>query len=137
MSKKTKNTPVAQSAAGESKEVIAPGVLEAPVVIESTVVNETNTVLETPVVTQSPVVNETSIETQSPVVNETSTVLETHEATVIPSGKFISENGEEYEFTVNSFSYQGNTYTKEEALSDHNDVLEHLASIKSFILKKV
>ena len=60
-----------------------------------------------------------------------------HDATIIPLGKFIAENGNEYEFNVSSFTFQGKTYTKEEALSDHTDVLEHLASIKSFILKKV
>jgi len=61
----------------------------------------------------------------------------THEAEIIPPGKFIAENGNEYELVVSSFTFQGKTYSKEEALSEHPDVLEHLASVKSFILKKV
>jgi membrane protein involved in colicin uptake len=63
--------------------------------------------------------------------------IETHDAEIIPSGRFIAENGNEYEFAVSQFTFQGKTYSKEEALSDHADVLEHLAKIKSFILKKV
>lgn len=71
------------------------------------------------------------------VAADKATADKVHEASIIALGKFTAENGNEYEFTVNSFTFQGITYTKEEALSDHNDVLEHLASVKSFILKKV
>jgi predicted RecB family nuclease len=59
------------------------------------------------------------------------------EAELIPAGKFIAENGDEYEIVVNEFAFKGKKYTKEEALSDHTDVLEHLISVNSFILKKV
>jgi hypothetical protein len=62
---------------------------------------------------------------------------EVHEAELIPSGRFIAENGDAFEFAVSSFTFKGKVYTKEEALSDHADVLEHLISVKSFILKKV
>ncbi|MDI6033022.1 hypothetical protein QLS91_08040 [Flavobacterium sp. LB2P84] len=62
---------------------------------------------------------------------------EVHEAQLIPSGIFVAENGDSFEFAVDQFTFQGKVYTKEEALSDHTDVLEHLISVKSFILKKV
>jgi hypothetical protein len=62
---------------------------------------------------------------------------EVHEAKLIPSGIFVAENGDSFEFAVGQFTFQGKVYTKEEALSDHTDVLEHLISVKSFILKKV
>ena len=60
-----------------------------------------------------------------------------HEAQLIPSGIFVAENGDSFEFAVNQFTFKGKVYTKEEALSDHADVLEHLISVQSFILKKV
>lgn len=59
------------------------------------------------------------------------------EAELIPAGKFIAENCDEYELVVNEFAFKGKKYTKEEALRDHPDVLEHLISVQSFILKKV
>jgi hypothetical protein len=62
---------------------------------------------------------------------------EVHEAQLIPSGIFVAENGDSFEFAVSQFTFKGKVYTKEEALSDHDDVLEHLISVKSFILKKV
>ena len=62
---------------------------------------------------------------------------QSHEAQLIPSGIFVAENGDSFEFAVNQFTFKGKVYTKEEALSDHADVLEHLISVKSFILKKV
>jgi hypothetical protein len=62
---------------------------------------------------------------------------QSHEAQLIPSGIFVAENGDSFEFAVNQFTFKGKVYTKAEALSDHTDVLEHLISVKSFILKKV
>lgn len=62
---------------------------------------------------------------------------QSHEAQLIPSGIFVAENGDSFEFAVDQFTFKGKVYTKEEALSDHADVLEHLISVKSFILKKV
>ena len=59
----------------------------------------------------------------------------TYEAELIPSGTFIAESGEEYEFTVDSFTCKGKNYTKAEALKTP-DVLELLISLKSFILKQ-
>jgi hypothetical protein len=61
----------------------------------------------------------------------------THDAELIPSGVFIAESGDSFEFAVSQFTFQGKVYTKEEALSNHADVLEHLISVKSFILKKI
>ncbi|MNR42871.1 hypothetical protein D3C85_1614360 [compost metagenome] len=81
------------------------------------------------VVVETPVVSPAVI---TPVVTE----IETHEAELIPSGIFVAESGDEYEFTVGSFMYKGGKFTKEEALSNHPEVLEHLISLKSFILKK-
>ena len=62
---------------------------------------------------------------------------QSHEAQLIPEGIFVAENGDSFEFAVSQFTFKGKVYTKEEALSDHADVLEHLISVKSFILKKV
>lgn len=62
---------------------------------------------------------------------------QSQEAQLIPSGIFVAENGDSFEFAVNQFTFKGKVYTKEEALSDHADVLEHLIYVKSFILKKV
>ena len=62
---------------------------------------------------------------------------QSHEAQLIPSGIFVAENGNSFEFAVSQFTFKGEVYTKEEALSDHADVLEHLISVQSFILKKV
>ena len=62
---------------------------------------------------------------------------QSHEAQLIPSGIFVAENGDSFEFAVNQFTFKGKVYTKEEALSDHADVLEHLIYVKSFILKKI
>lgn len=68
---------------------------------------------------------------------EKAAALQVHEAELIPSGIFVAENGDSFEFAVGQFTFQGKVYTKAEALSDHTDVLEHLISVKSFILKKV
>jgi len=143
-------TPVVETPAVETPIVETPAV-ETPVVetpaIETPVVETLN--VETPAV-ETPVVETPNVETpavETPVV-ETHTMkgiqkfidsntVETHDAKLIPSGRFIAENGNEFEFAVSEFTFQGKTYTKEEALSDHTDVLEHLISVKSFILKKV
>lgn len=127
MSEKNKNTPAVDKTAGVTTEESRFAEMKA---------NETPAV-ETPAV-ETPAVETAAVETsavETPAV-ETAAV-ETHEATIIPSGRFIAENGNEYELTVGQFTFQGKVYTKEEALSDHPDVLEHLASLKSFILKKV
>lgn len=127
MEKSNKNTPVVKATTGVTTKATAPGAIETPVVTETPVVVETPVVTETPAVTETPVVVETPAETETKV----------HDAEIIPSGRFIAANGDEYEIAMNSFTFQQKTYSKEEALSDHSDVLEHLASIKSFILKKV
>jgi len=137
MSKDKKTTPVVDKTAGvntEESRFAEKKANETPAVETPAV--ETAAV-ETPAI-ETPTVETPAVET--PAV-ETPTVetpaVETHEATIIPSGRFIAENGNEYEFAVGQFTFQGKVYTKEEALSDHPDVLEHLASLKSFILKKV
>jgi hypothetical protein len=109
MSKHKKTTPVVDATTGVKPETV------------------------TPVVTPEVVAPIVTPETVIPIVND----IKTHDAEIIPSGRFIAENGNEYEFAVGQFTFQGKVYTKEEALSDHPDVLEHLASLKSFILKKV
>jgi hypothetical protein len=112
--------------------VVTPEVV-APIVTPETVTPVVTPEVVAPVVTPETVTPVVTPEVVAPVVTE----IKTHEATIIPSGRFISENGNEYELTVGKFTFQGKVYTKEEALSDHPDVLEHLASLKSFILKKV
>jgi hypothetical protein len=104
-----------------------------PVVIPEVVAHVVTPEAVTPVVTPETVIPVVTPEVVTPVVND----IKTHDAEIIPSGRFIAENGNEYEFAVSSFTFQGKTYTKEEALSDHTDVLEHLAKIKSFILIKI
>jgi len=131
-------TPVVETPAVETPVVETP-VVETPAVetpVVETPVVETPAV-ETPVV-ETPVVETPAVETpvvENPVVE--TPAVESHDAKLIPSGRFIAENGDEFEFAVSAFTFQGKTYTKEEALSDHADVLEHLISVKSFILKKV
>lgn len=97
----------------------------------------------TPVVEETAGVN-TEVQAAEVVSTEAvSTELEaaateqSHEAQLIPGGIFVAENGDSFEFAVSQFTFKGKVYTKEEALSDHADVLEHLISVKSFILKKV
>lgn len=117
MSNKKNNTPAVDKTAGVNSEESRFAEAKA---------NETP-VVEIPAV-ETPVVETPAVETPA---------VETHDATIIPSGRFIAKNGDEFEFAVSAFTFQGKTYTKEEALSDHADVLEHLISVKSFILKKV
>jgi hypothetical protein len=149
MGKNKNTTPVVDKTAGVKPEAVTPVVtpeVVAPVVTPETVTPVVTPETVTPVVIPevvtpevvAPVVTPETVtpvvtpEVVTPVVND----IKTHDAEIIPSGRFIAENGNEYEFAVGQFTFQGKTYTKEEALSDHTDVLEHLASIKSFILKK-
>lgn len=124
MSKNNTNTPVAESTAGVNAEL--------PVV-------PTDKALADKAIADKVLANKALADKAiaDKALADKAIADKVHDATIIPLGKFIAENGNEYEFNVSSFSYQGTTYTKEEALSDHTDVLEHLASINSFILKKV
>lgn len=79
----------------------------------------------------------TEVEGAEVVSTEATVTEQSHEAQLIPEGIFVAENGDSFEFAVSQFTFKGKVYTKEEALSDHADVLEHLISVKSFILKKV
>lgn len=124
MSQKKKTTPVVEAAAGVNSEK---GSVEESRFLEE---KASEAVVETPVVEET-IVEET-IDTTEEVAEEVS-----HEAVLIPSGRFVAENGDEYEFAVNAFTFQGKVYTKDEALSNHSDVLERLVALKSFILKKL
>jgi hypothetical protein len=61
---------------------------------------------------------------------------EVNAVSLIPSGVFIAESGDEYEFTVSKFSFKGVRYTIDEALKSP-EILELLVSLNSFILKKI
>lgn len=58
------------------------------------------------------------------------------DAELIPDGIYLSDNGAEYGFTVDSFMFKGKKYDKAEALKNP-EVLETLVSLKSFILKQL
>lgn len=109
MSKDKTTTPVVEAAAGVNTEVQAAEVVSTEVV------------------------NTEGVSTEL----EAAATEQSHEAQLIPEGIFVAENGDSFEFAVSQFTFKGKVYTKEEALSDHADVLEHLISVKSFILKKV
>ncbi|HSD07914.1 hypothetical protein [Flavobacterium sp.] len=132
MSEKKKTIPVVEQTVGVNTENTTQIASETAVVNPDVIAPYAS---ETPVVNQEVVVAHTHPLSQTEK-NETIS-HESLEAELIPSGRFIAENGTEYEFAVSQFTFQGKVYTKEEALSNHADVLEHLASVKSFILKKV
>ncbi len=119
MAKKINPTPVVEAAAGVNTEVQA-----AEVVSTEAVSTE---------VQAAEVITTEAVSTEL----EAAATEQSHEAQLIPEGIFVAENGDSFEFAVSQFTFKGKVYTKEEALSDHADVLEHLISVKSFILKKV
>ena len=124
MGKKINPTPVVEETAGVNTEVQAAEVVSTEAV--STEVVNTEAV-------STEVVNTEDVSTEL----EAASTEQSHEAQLIPEGIFVAENGDSFEFAVSQFTFKGKVYTKEEALSDHADVLEHLISVKSFILKKV
>ncbi len=146
MGKNNINTPAVKPAVGVNTQN------DAPVTTENTTVNSGesttattgnqvgNTVVNsgesTTVTTGNPVEKSVVIKDELLNTGDSASKIETHEAKIIPSGRFIAENGDEYEITVDKFLFKQKKYTKEEALANP-DVLEHLASTNSFILKKV
>ena len=122
MAKKINPTPVVEETAGVNTEVQAAEVVSTEV--------EGAEVVSTEAVS-------TEVEGAEVVSTEATVIEQSHEAQLIPEGIFVAENGDSFEFAVSQFTFKGKVYTKEEALSDHADVLEHLISVKSFILKKV
>lgn len=119
MTKKINSTPVVEEAAGVNIEVQAAEVV--------------STEVEGAEVASTEVEGAELVSTEA----EAAATEQSHEAQLIPEGIFVAENGDSFEFAVSQFTFKGKVYTKEEALSDHADVLEHIISVKSFILKKV
>lgn len=58
------------------------------------------------------------------------------EAELIAPGTFISEAGNEYEFTTGAFVFKGKKYDVADALANAPEVLEELVKLNSFILKQ-
>ena len=90
-------------------------------------------------------VAENTVETQTEEISDNTettkevgdvSIINVQDAEIIPSGVFISESGEEYEFTVAKFLFKGKKYQVQEAIANHEDVLEELAALNSFILKR-
>jgi hypothetical protein len=85
----------------------------------------------------TPAADEAAVVTEKAIVAvEVIAAEEVNAAILIPSGVFIAESGDEYEFTVSKFSFKGVRYTIEEALKSP-EILELLVSLNSFILKKI
>ena len=58
------------------------------------------------------------------------------EVELIAPGTFISEEGNEYEFTTGAFVFKGKKYDAAEAVANAPEVLEELVKLNSFILKQ-
>ncbi|MES2813219.1 MAG: hypothetical protein V4670_12165 [Bacteroidota bacterium] len=104
-------------------------------VVETVEETPTDAVVETVEGNSTDEVVETVEGNSTDEVVETVDEIQVQEAEIIPSGVFVSESGDEYEFTVAKFLFRGKKYQVEEAIANHSDVLEELVSLKSFILK--
>ena len=80
---------------------------------------------------ETAVVEETAAVIQEEVV-ATEEVLEVE---LIAPGTFISEEGNEYEFTTGAFVFKGKKYDVADAVANAPEVLEELLKLNSFILK--
>lgn len=82
-------------------------------------------------------VEETAAVIQEEVVAaEVVATEEVLEAELIAPGTFISEAGNEYEFTTGAFVFKGKKYDVADALANAPEVLEQLVKLNSFILKQ-
>lgn len=100
---------------------------------ETAVVDETAAVIEdNNTVAEVAVVEETSSVTGF-IHQEQEEVLEVE---LIAPGTFVSESGNEYEFTVGAFIFKGKKYDVAEAVANAPEVLEELLKLNSFILKQ-
>lgn len=61
--------------------------------------------------------------------------VEVQEAQIIAADTFISEAGDEYEFTVSKFLFKGKKYLVADAVANAPEVLEELLKLNSFIFK--
>ncbi len=77
------------------------------------------------------VIQENNAVTDVAVVEE-----EVLEAELIAPDTFISEEGNEYEFTTGAFVFKGKKYDVAEAVANAPEVLEELVKLNSFILKQ-
>lgn len=87
--------------------------------IETAVVDETAAVIQEEVVAAEVVATEEALEVE-----------------LIAPGTFISEEGNEYEFTTGAFVFKGKKYDAVEAVANAPEVLEELVKLNSFILKQ-
>lgn len=89
--------------------------------------------------TETAVVEETAAVIQEEVVKAEVAVteeVEVQDAEVISGNTFISEEGNEYEFTVSKFLFKGKKYFVADAVANAPEVLEELLKLNSFILKQ-
>jgi superfamily II RNA helicase len=86
---------------------------------------------------ETAVVEETAAVIQEEVVAaEVVATEEALEVELIAPGTFISEEGNEYEFTTGAFVFKGKKYDAVEAVANAPEVLEELVKLNSFILKQ-
>lgn len=86
---------------------------------------------------ETAVVEETAAVIQEEVVAaEVVATEEVLEVELIAPGTFISEEGNEYEFTTGAFVFKGKKYDAVEAVANAPEVLEELVKLNSFILKQ-
>lgn len=86
---------------------------------------------------ETAVVDETAAVIQEEVVAaEVVATEEVLQVELIAPGTFISEEGNEYEFTTGAFVFKGKKYDAVEAVANAPEVLEELVKLNSFILKQ-
>ena len=86
---------------------------------------------------ETAVVEETAAVIQEEVVAaEVVATEEVLEAELIAPNTFISEEGNEYEFTTGAFVFKGKKYDVAEAVANAPEVLEQLVKLNSFILNQ-
>lgn len=142
MGKATKKTAAVEETAAVNTENTTP-IESVEAVAETTSEEVIDTVEDTATIesvediaeTTSEEVVDTVAETSTEEVVETVAEIDVQNVEIIPSGVFVSESGNEYEFTVQKFLFKGKKYQVQEAIANHTDVLEELVSLNSFILK--
>lgn len=84
-----------------------------------------------------------AVEETAAVIEENNAVAEVAvveeevlEVELIAPGTFVSEEGNEYEFTTGAFVFKGKKYDVAEAVANAPEVLEELVKLNSFILKQ-
>ncbi len=130
MAKEIKKTAAVEETAAVNTENTA--TIESVEAVEETSTQEVVETVEDTVTVES---DEAVEEATTEEVVETVSEIDVQNVEIIPSGVFVSESGNEYEFTVQKFLFKGKKYQVQEAIANHTDVLEQLVSLNSFILK--